>query len=274
MSQKSDKLPSRALMIFIAGVVLFLVGLVFFMISPIVAIILVVAGGALAVWGYRLDQQDRLAAKQAKSAPDAAAADHASDTEDNPGRHLSSDAHQASAGSFRPSEPLPKEVLDDLTYIKAMQHHSSGPWHQYDILLDSSNYGWNDMLAWADYMADADLTRISTITSSEYIGAVATELIGSYDEETMRISELAGLSREQGVLAIGGISTVLQSPVKICWYNQTQALRFFSLTPDEDLMTRYIETMIRHTFGTPDAMKQARPQPVDAEPEESEESGE
>ena len=47
-------------------------------------------------------------------------------------------------------------------------------------------------------------------------------------------------------------------PVKIVWYNQTSALRFFTPENDDDRMNRYIETMIRRTFGTDDAMKKSQ----------------
>ena len=63
------------------------------------------------------------------------------------------------------------------------------------------------------------------------------------------------------MLAVGGISRVLKAPVKIVWFNQTRILRFFTPVGDEQLMTRYIETVIRRTFGTKDAMKLAKPVP-------------
>ena len=42
------------------------------------------------------------------------------------------------------------EYLNDLTYIKDMKHSQSGPWHQYDVLIDARGYGWNTMIGWAD----------------------------------------------------------------------------------------------------------------------------
>ena len=63
------------------------------------------------------------------------------------------------------------------------------------------------------------------------------------------------------LLAIGGISRTLMMPVKIVWFNQTRVLRFFTPVDDEILLTKYIETVIRRTFGTKDAMKLAKPVP-------------
>lgn len=49
--------------------------------------------------------------------------------------------------------------------------------------------------------------------------------------------------------------------MKIVWFNQTQVLRFFTIVDDETLIKKYIETVIRRTFGTNDAMKLAKPIP-------------
>jgi hypothetical protein len=45
------------------------------------------------------------------------------------------------------------------------------------------------------------------------------------------------------------------------WYNQTRVLRLFTHINDETLVTKYVETIIRRTFGTKDAMKLAKPVP-------------
>ena len=43
--------------------------------------------------------------------------------------------------------------------------------------------------------------------------------------------------------------------VKIVWLNQTRVLRMFTPVNDEELLTRYAETVIRRSFGTAEAMK-------------------
>ena len=62
-----------------------------------------------------------------------------------------------------------------------------------------------------------------------------------------------------GSLSIAGHSRTLNDSVKIVWFNQTRVLRVFTLFNDETLITKYVETLIRRTFGTPDAMKLAKP---------------
>lgn len=49
--------------------------------------------------------------------------------------------------------------------------------------------------------------------------------------------------------------------MKIVWFNQTKILRFFTIIDDDTLIKKYAETVVRRTFGTPDAMKLAKPIP-------------
>lgn len=129
----------------------------------------------------------------------------------------------------------------------------------YDILLESHGYGWDDMISWAAYMTEADLEGISTVTTAAISGAPESEHIDEYSAAGNDIKKIKSLEHEMGVLSIGGISRTLNMPVKIVWYNQTRALRIFTPLNDDDRMNRYVETMIRRTFGTEDAMKKARP---------------
>lgn len=157
-----------------------------------------------------------------------------------------------------------EEILDDISYIQEMKH-IRGPWQQYDVLLAARGYGWNTMVDWAAYMESADLDAISTITTAEMVNMPSTELIDQYRKEPNGIKNFAALKEEKGLLAIGGISRMLKAPVKIVWFDQTRVLRFFTPIDDEELLTKYIETAIRRTFGTKDAMKKAKPVPKTAE---------
>ena len=165
------------------------------------------------------------------------------------------------AASFNMANP-PQEMLDDVSYIAKTHHIPAGAWHQYDFLLAAQGYGWAYMVSQADYMAAADLANIGTITVAEIANAPEAELIDQYHAHGDRIAEIPALQAEKGVLAIGGMSRVFRgSPVKIVWFNQTKLLRIFTTFDNEDLLLRYAETAIRRTFGTPDAMKLAKPVP-------------
>ena len=154
---------------------------------------------------------------------------------------------------------LPAEMLDDVSYIRDMHHTISGIWHQYDILLDTGGYGWETILSWAQYLADSDL-RLETVSSGN-MGSDERDCISSVRQHGGILKDVPELAQEQGYLGIGGASAVLPTPVKFVWFNQTRILRIFALLDDEALMTRYAETAIRRTFGTPDAMKLAKPHP-------------
>ena len=160
----------------------------------------------------------------------------------------------------QPEQTAAGEPLDDLTFIRELRHLSQGPWHQYDVLLDARGYGWDTMLDWADYLAQADLEHVDQVTVSA-LGAQEQNITDSYASHGGRCAQTPELQREMSALSIAGISQTLRAPVKIVWFNQTQVLRFFTLVGDEPLMRRYIETVIRRTFGTEDQMKPAKPQP-------------
>lgn len=149
-------------------------------------------------------------------------------------------------------------MLDEPSFIQEMKHQVSGAWHQYDVLLAARGYGWEMMLDWADYMEKADIGPLGTLTTQEIAGAGEREWIDQYCASGETLRSFGPLAAEQGVLAIGGGSRAIPSPVKIVWFNQTRVLRVFSLLDDKTLMRRYIETVIRRSFGSPEAMRLAR----------------
>lgn len=159
-----------------------------------------------------------------------------------------------------PQTTTETDTIDDLSFIQKM-HHIHGTWDQYDILLAARGYGWDMMVDWAAYMEEADLDAVSTITVAEMANMPETELINEYRKSESGLKSFNLLAYERGMLAIGGISRTLKAPMKIVWFNQTRVLRFFTPIDDEVLLTKYIETVIRRTFGTKDAMKLAKPVP-------------
>lgn len=158
--------------------------------------------------------------------------------------------------------PVPEEFLKDITFIREMRHSTADPWHQYDILLAARGYGWNMMIEWADYMAGADLERISEVTCGSF-GIQEERITESYLKNGGKCSQTPELESERGMLSIAGLSNTLKVPMKIAWVNQTRTLRLFTLLNNEELIVRYVETMVRRTFGTADAMKLGRPIPVE-----------
>lgn len=162
-------------------------------------------------------------------------------------------AHGAAANAAAAQEAL----LDDVSFIQDMKH-IPGTWQQYDVLLAARGYGWDYMVDSAAYMAAADLDAVSTLTVAEMANMPETELIEAYKTAGGSIRDFPPLASETGQLAIGGISRTLKVPVKLVWFNQTRVLRLFTWVGDETLVRKYIETVIRRTFGTKDAMKRAR----------------
>lgn len=153
------------------------------------------------------------------------------------------------------------EYLDDITYIRDIKHIQSGSWHQYDVLLAAQGYGWNAMIGWADYMAASDLEDVDEITTTNSASGQDIDITESYKSNNGKCIETPELKTEKGVLSIAGISKTLRAPMKIVWFNQTRVMRFFTTIGDEPLIQKYVETVIRRTFGTENAMKPGKPIP-------------
>ena len=98
------------------------------------------------------------------------------------------------------------EFLDDITFIREVKHIAAKPWHQYDVLLDAMIYGWDMMIDWADYMAQADLEHISQVTTAFVIEAEDKDITESYLKNGGKCAQTPELKTEMGVLSIAGIS--------------------------------------------------------------------
>ena len=158
------------------------------------------------------------------------------------------------------NEPL----IDDVTYIKDAVHITAGFWQQYDFLLAAQGYGWDYMVSLADYIVSNDFepNSMGTITVAELANMPEQELIEEFKKEKCgTLKEFTQLKYERGVLCVGGISKAVRAPAKIVLFNQTRILRIFSLNPDEQLMIKYAESLIRQNLNTDDAMKLAKPIP-------------
>lgn len=157
-------------------------------------------------------------------------------------------------------------MLDDVSYIQEMKHlHGNVEnkvWQQYDILLAAQHYDWYTMVDWASYMESADINNIESVVVADSANATGIELVHEYNQNKMGLKNFENLKEERGRLSIYGHSRTLNSSVQIVWFNQTRVLRIITQINDEMLITKYVETLIRRTFGTKDAMKLAKPVPL------------
>jgi hypothetical protein len=156
-------------------------------------------------------------------------------------------------------------MLDDTSYIQEIKHLYGNVgiafWKQYDVLLATQHYGWETMVDWAAYMESADIDKIESIVVSDLNDDTGIELAHVYNQNKVGLKNFDRLAEEHGILSIAGHSHTLSDSVKIVWFNQTRALRVFTHINDEVLITKYVETLVRRTFGTKDAMKLAKPVP-------------
>jgi hypothetical protein len=115
------------------------------------------------------------------------------------------------------------------------------------------------MVDWAAYMESADINMIESVVVADLAEAIGTELVHMYNQDKVGLKNFEKLKEEQARLSIYGHSHTLNSSVQIVWFNQTRVLRVITLIDDEVLIKKYVETVIRRTFGTKDAMKLAKP---------------
>ena len=172
---------------------------------------------------------------------------------------------KAKANNAPKEEEKEETMLDDVSYIQEMQHLSGKVglllWQQYDILLAAQKYCWETMVDYIAYLETADFDKIDSLAVADLAGEPSVELIHVYNQTKGGLKNFEQLKEEKGTLSIAGHSRALNDSVKIVWFNQTNVLRVFTLINNETLVTKYVETVIRRTFGTPDAMKLAKPVP-------------
>jgi hypothetical protein len=155
-----------------------------------------------------------------------------------------------------------ESFIDDDSYIESIQQLSGKvgfvTWQQYDILLATQKYGWETMVDLAAYLETSDIDSIDSLRVADMPDVNSVELAHVYNQSKVGLKNFDKLAEENGVLSITGHSRALHDSVKLVWFNQTRGLRLFTPINDETLVRRYIETVIRRTFGTNDAMKLAR----------------
>ena len=154
----------------------------------------------------------------------------------------------------------PSDYIDDITFIQEIRHLSTGPWQQYDILLAASPYGWAYMLDSAQYLAHADLEGISEVQIGD-LYQQKTNVTQAFRNSGMNCAQVPEMQHECGMLSVAGISKTLHAPTKIVWINQTRTMRLFTLLDDTEMIAKYVETVIRRSFGTENAMKRGKPIP-------------
>ena len=150
-------------------------------------------------------------------------------------------------------------MLDDTSYIQEMKHLFGNVgiafWQQYDILLATQPYGWDTMVDWVAYMESSDIDKIDSIIVGDLNVDNGIELAHVYNQNKVGLKNYERLKEECGMLSIAGHSRTLNDSIKIVWANQTRVLRLFTHINDETLITKYVETVIRRTFCTKEALE-------------------
>ena len=157
----------------------------------------------------------------------------------------------AAQAATKPSaQAATQSAAEAVSYIEDMKQLAfkmgDTVWQQYDILLATRGYGWDDIIEAADYLASADMDYIDSISTSSPTEEL--ELVHAYRQSKGRLKDLSLLAEEKGSLGLAGHSRKFDRSLKIVWYNQTRVLRIFSMFDDAALIREYVETMMQRAF--------------------------
>ena len=144
-------------------------------------------------------------------------------------------------------QPEPKPAFAAKTSVVIDTNHiRCGVWHQYEFLLNV-RCGWDNILDIADNLLKNDLANVSSVTTAEIIGAPETERIGELNEYG-EIGKMPSLKSERGILCVAGNSNTLCAPAKICFMNQLNRFRVFTLLNDDKKLTEFTEKIFGFGF--------------------------
>ncbi|MBQ7902487.1 MAG: ribosomal protein L7/L12 [Oscillospiraceae bacterium] len=149
--------------------------------------------------------------------------------------------------------------MEKESYIVSVNHKTDGRWHQYDIQL-AGRYGWDYMLARAQFVSAADLNGAESVTKADHPGGSETELIQAVRNAGNSITTCPDLQYEGSNLGVAGNSRNLKCPVKVVWFNQTNLLRIFTFDKEIKNIEAYASCIVNRFFPD-DFNKKAKAKP-------------
>ena len=151
---------------------------------------------------------------------------------------------------------LPCEELDDISYIEGIHVEADSSLFYYDVLL-SGGYGWEYIKSSLDYMLSNDILTVSSISVGDF--STTKDITNSVISNGKQSCKTPELNVENGNLSLVGVSRCLGQAIRIIWFNQTRVLKVIMGVNNAELVERYVETMIRRSFGSKDELKRAKP---------------
>jgi len=158
---------------------------------------------------------------------------------------------------------LPNEELDDFSYLLRTQVKKIDSFYCYSFHV-SGRYGWHYMLSSVDYMTAAEIEELVSVKVGD-MGSTL-DVTAAYHANGKDCSKTPELRRENGKIILSGFSKCLREPIQLIWVNQTNVIQLLLPMEDQDLAERYMETVIRRSFGTKDALKRAKQVPQPKQP--------
>lgn len=156
----------------------------------------------------------------------------------------------AQAGKAPAEPPLGAWVLmpgeEGLRAMRRMPPLAAGPWQGYQFRL-SGGYGWQDILEAAQYLIDADLRDVGTVTTWTAPGDESRSCMDEVRASGGRIDACPALRQEGAGLGVGGMSRTFGVPTKVVWYNQTELICVYVRGEARDVAD-YARHIVRRDF--------------------------
>ena len=100
----------------------------------------------------------------------------------------------AQAATNPSAQAATQSAAEAVSYIEDMKQLAfkmgDTVWQQYDILLATRGYGWDDIIEAADYLASADMDYIDSISTSSSTSPTE-ELVHAYRQSKGRLKDLS-----------------------------------------------------------------------------------
>lgn len=93
-------------------------------------------------------------------------------------------------------------------------------------------YGYDFILDAAQVIIDSDFgSSVQRISVAEVIGGMSTDILKDVISANMNLRDCKTASKERGAFAVAGISNIMNCPVQIMFFNQTDRVKLVCPVP-------------------------------------------
>lgn len=163
------------------------------------------------------------------------------------------------APKAKPSMILPQQPLEDESYILQTLHTTMNDNNSTLYLFRhyiADPLRWESILQMVDYLLKADIVNFLVRVVD---GNQETDITASFRANGNRCASTPELQKEHQQLILIGDSRCADQRIRLNWTNQANMIDMDLALDSQTLSVRYIETLLRRSFKTADALKLGEP---------------